>query len=64
MYTDKHTHTHTLEKGACTWVVVEDDIEEVLISPGDMVLVFLVEWMKKILPRQASRDHTVLKYKD
>lgn len=27
------------------WVVVEDNVEEVLISPGDVVLVLLIEWM-------------------
>lgn len=32
-------------KKDCTWVVVEDDVEEVLVSPGDVVLVLLVEWM-------------------
>lgn len=28
-----------------TWVIVEDDVEEVLVPPGDVVLVFLVKWM-------------------
>lgn len=41
---------------------MEYNVEEVLVSPGDVVLVLLVEWMKEILPRQASGDHTVLKY--
>lgn len=41
---------------------MEYNVEEVLVSPGDVVLVFLVERMKEILPRQASWDHTVLKY--
>lgn len=27
------------------WVVMKDDVEEVLVSPGDVVLVLLVEWM-------------------
>lgn len=27
----------------CTWVVVEDDVEEVLVSPGDVVLVLLIK---------------------
>lgn len=34
----------------CTWVVVEDNVEEVLIPPGDVVLVLLIEGMEKILP--------------
>ena len=45
----------------CTWVVVEDNVEEVLISPSDVILVLLIEWMQKILPWQATGDHTVLK---
>lgn len=44
-----------------TWVVVEYDIEEVLVSPGDVVLVLLVKRVQQILPGQASRDHAVLK---
>lgn len=54
-------HGYTGKK-ECTWVVMENNVEEVLVSPGDVVLVLLVEWMKKILPWQASGDHTVLKY--
>lgn len=45
----------------CTWVVVEYDVEEVLVSPGDVVLVLLIERMQKILPGQAAGDHAVLK---
>lgn len=48
-------------RGGSTWVVVEYDVEEVLVSPGDVVLVFLVQWVQQILPGQASRDHAVLK---
>lgn len=29
---------------------MEYDIEEVLVSPGYVVLVLLVKWMQKILP--------------
>lgn len=45
-----------------TWVVVEDDVEEVLVAPGDVVLVLLVKRVQQILPGQASRDHAVLKH--
>lgn len=31
------------QEGDCTWVVVEDDVEEVLVSPGDVVLVLLIK---------------------
>lgn len=48
-------------RGGSTWVVVEYDVEEVLVSPGDVVLVFLVQRVQQILPGQASRDHAVLK---
>lgn len=34
-----------LIKKGCTWVVVKDNVEEVLVSPGDVVLVLLIEWM-------------------
>lgn len=34
----------------CTWVVVEDDVEEVLVSPGDVVLVLLIKRVQEILP--------------
>lgn len=44
------------------WVVVEDNVEQVLVSPGDVVLVLLIEWMQKILPGQATGDHTVFKH--
>lgn len=45
-----------------TWVVVEYDVQEVLVSPGDVVLVLLVKRVQQLLPGQASRDHAVLKY--
>lgn len=47
----------------CTWVVMEDDVEKVLISPGDVVLVLLIERVQKVLPRQAAGDHAVLKHR-
>lgn len=28
-----------------TWVVVEDDVEKVLVSVGDVVFVLLIKWM-------------------
>jgi hypothetical protein len=40
---------------------VEDDVEEILISPGDVVLVLLVERVKEVLPGEAIRDHAILK---
>ena len=43
-----------------TWVVMENDVEEVLVSPGDVVLVLLVKRVQQILPGQARRDHAVL----
>lgn len=43
-----------------TWVVMEYDVEQVLVPPGDVVLVFLVQWVQQVLPGQASRDHAVL----
>lgn len=43
------------------WVVVEDNIEEVLVSPGDVVLVLLVKRMEKILPRQTAGNQATLK---
>lgn len=45
-----------------TWVVMEDNVEEVLVSPSDVVLILLMKWMQEILPRKATGDHTVLKY--
>lgn len=64
------THTHTryhLGRAppgykCSTWVVVEDDVEEVLVSPGDVILVLLVKRVQQILPGQASRDHAVLEH--
>ena len=48
-YEHYRLHEYTGKKD-CTWVVVEDNVEEVLVSPGDVVLVLLIEWMKNILP--------------
>lgn len=31
------------QEADCTWVVVEDDVEEILVSPGDVVLVLLIK---------------------
>lgn len=42
---------------------MEDDVEKVLVSPRNVVLVLLIEWMQKILPRQAAGDHAVLWHK-
>ncbi len=44
----------------CTWIVVEDDVEEVLVSPCDVVFVFLIERVKQIFPWQTAGDHAVL----
>lgn len=40
----------SLSSMSYTWIVVEDDVEEVLVSPCDVVLVFLIEWVKQIFP--------------
>ena len=33
-----------------TWVVVENNVEEILVTPCDVVLVLLVKGMKHVLP--------------
>ena len=57
----RESSTATSCKQPPTWVVVEDDVEEILISPGDVVLVLLVERVKEVLPGEAIRDHAILK---
>lgn len=44
----------------CTWVVVENDVEEILVPPCDVVLVLLVKGMEHVFPWQASGNHAIL----
>lgn len=37
--------TVQMKKKNCTWVVMEDDVQEVLVSPCDVVLVLMIEWV-------------------
>ena len=37
-----------------TRVVVEDDVEQVLVSPGDVQFVFLQQRLQKLLPAEAG----------
>lgn len=39
------THSEHEMNTHVTWVVVEDNVEEILVSPSDVVLVLLIEWM-------------------
>lgn len=41
---------------------MKNNVEEVLVPPCDVILVFLVEWMKQVLPQQAASNHAVLQY--
>lgn len=43
-----------------TWVVVEDDIDEVLVSPGDVEFVLVEERQKELAPAQTHRCHVIL----
>lgn len=43
---------------------MENNVEEVLVPPCDVILVFLVERMEQVLPRQAVSDHAVLEYRE
>lgn len=43
-----------------TRVVVENDIENILVSPGDVELVFLKQRHQKFLPLQPHRCHVIL----
>ena len=46
-----------------TWVVVEDDVEEVLVPPCDVEFVFLEERHQKLLPAQRNTGHVILSRK-
>lgn len=39
---------------------MEYDIQQVLVSPGDMILVLLIQRVQEILPGQPTRDHAIL----
>lgn len=50
-----------------TRVVVENDIEKILVSPGDVELIFLKQRHQQFLPPQWNRRHVILlaeKHKD
>lgn len=43
-----------------TRVVVENDIEKILVSPGDVELVFLKQRHQQFLPPEWHRSHVIL----
>lgn len=43
-----------------TWIVMKDDVQEVLVAPRDVILVLLVQGVKQVPPGQTSRHHAVL----
>lgn len=59
----------TVSMAVCshTRVVVENDIEKILVSPGDVELIFLKQRHQQFLPPQWNRRHVILsaeKHKD
>lgn len=43
-----------------TRIVVEDDVDQVLVSPGDVLLVLVVERHQELPPAQAHGGHVIL----
>lgn len=44
-----------------TWVMVKDDIEKVLVPPGDIEFIFLEKGHQHFLPSQWNCCHVILK---
>lgn len=46
--------------GEPTWIEIKDDIQQILVSPCDGILVLLVQMVQHDLPGQACWDHAAL----
>lgn len=71
MHTVMHRESQftTVSMAVCshTRVMVENDIEKILVSPGDVELIFLKQRHQQFLPPQWNRRHVILspeKHKD
>lgn len=64
MYTILHSESQSsitlLAVCSHTRVVVKNDIEKILVSPGDVELVFLKQRHQQFLPPQWHRRHIIL----
>ena len=46
--------------GLPTWVMVEYDIKQILVTPGDVEFILLEEGHEHLIPPQWNRCHVVL----